>query len=135
MNGDQQKIELVPFTVYGMIHSEAGDDQKHDDNDAHSEAGDDQKHDDNDGIEAGDDQHTSSVYQGAESAELFYPCAKTDQGRRVYNKHQSCYYCGQLKTKISKHLLQCHMDEAEVAHIAALPKKLEGESNGDGTSP
>lgn len=54
---------------------------------------------------------------------MFYPTVKrSKEGKRVYNKHQACYYCGQLKTKISKHLLVCHCDETEVAQIAALPR-------------
>ncbi|XP_033640233.1 uncharacterized protein LOC117300650 isoform X1 [Asterias rubens] len=43
--------------------------------------------------------------------------------KRVYNKRQACLFCGDLKTKISKHLLQTHMDKDVVAHIAALPVK------------
>eukprot|EP00057_Strongylocentrotus_purpuratus_P015041 XP_011669515.1 PREDICTED: uncharacterized protein LOC100890715 isoform X2 [Strongylocentrotus purpuratus] len=62
-------------------------------------------------------------HQSVDGNDVFYPTVKrSKEGKRVYNKHQACYYCGQLKTKISKHLLVCHCDETEVAHIAALPR-------------
>ena len=49
---------------------------------------------------------------------------KDVNGNRVHNKNQACYmyYCGELKTKISKHLLVCHSNEMEVVHIASLPR-------------
>ena len=44
-------------------------------------------------------------------------------GRRVYDKKNSCYYCEKEFGKLGRHLFQVHKDEKEVAKIIALDKK------------
>ena len=43
-------------------------------------------------------------------------------GRRVYDKKNSCYYCEKEFGKVGRHLFQVHKNEKEVAKIIALDK-------------
>ena len=47
---------------------------------------------------------------------MFVHCTQKKEGKgRVYDKKQSCYYCGKLVSKIARHYEQKHQSEREVA--------------------
>ena len=49
--------------------------------------------------------------------------AKTDDGRRVYNKKHFCFYCSKPQAKISRHLMTSHKNEAEILALEEMKGK------------
>ena len=43
-------------------------------------------------------------------------------GRRIYDKQNSCFFCGKEFAKLSRHFFQVHKDEEEVAKVMCLKK-------------
>ena len=51
-------------------------------------------------------------------------------GQFSKDKRNTCYFCGKVLLKISRHLVLCHSDEADVARLAAMPPKSQSRLNG-----
>ena len=58
----------------------------------------------------------SATTSSASSQSSAAPLASS-RGPRVYDKRQSCLFCGRLQTKISSHLLNCHLDQPDVLEV------------------
>ena len=46
--------------------------------------------------------------------------AKEKDGRRVYDKQNSCFFCGKQYSKLARHFFQVYKDEEEVAKIISM---------------
>ena len=49
----------------------------------------------------------------------------TDEGKRVYDKRQACYFCGDLIIKIARHYEKAHSDEIRIQKILGASDKDE----------
>lgn len=74
-------------------------------------------------VDSSGDESIKVEYQAfTPGKKIYIQTSGSVSGKRA-QKRQCCFYCGQLNTKISRHLTTHHASEIEVAKILSLPKK------------